>query len=74
MGSLQLTVMVEGFQVLADGNLRRAEMFGKIPHQDTAIRAQELQDFATPFLAQHMTVSPAFLDELRQRLHMNLVF
>ncbi len=73
MGSLQLALVVERFQIFANRNLRGAEVFGKIPHQDAAICAQEFEDFATSFFTQHVTVFLTFLSKLRQSFHMNLV-
>ena len=72
MSSFEVSVVVEIFQVFANGDLRSAKVFSKIAHQDAAIRAQQFEDFATTFCTQHRKMSPTFRSRLRQHFHANL--
>src|ERR1700677_2055618 len=60
MGPLEMALMVEVFQIFADGNLRSAEVFGEFPHHHASFRPQHPHDFTSAFFTQHRNALTAF--------------
>jgi hypothetical protein len=50
MGPLELAIVVQDFQIFANGYERGAKMFREIRHQNASVRLEHVQNGASPFL------------------------
>jgi len=53
MSALEQPLMMERFEILANGDERRVETFREIADEDAAVITEKFQDFAAAFLAKH---------------------
>ena len=75
MGALQVALMVQKFQILANGDQRGMEPVRQIADQNAAIVLQKLQNFAPPLFIQHRVVrSPVLVLMRRSALYSNQFF
>src|SRR5215469_2392290 len=67
---------MQGFQILANGNERRAEFLRQVAHQNTAIAVQHFQYSSPPLLIQHaiapsvgFVLFPLTLSDFQAKVH-----
>src|SRR5271169_4349904 len=57
MGTLQHSLMVQGLQILTDGDERSAKALGQVTNENPAVVAQQFQNFPAALLIEHLGFS-----------------